>query len=160
MSANIPSVATTGFANATLYDVHRPSYPPSAVESLLTNLRVSGFKGACILDLGAGTGKFAQLLAERDEEFDVVAVEPHEGMRRELERKGLNRVKVLKGTASRMPLETGEVDGVVVAQVGFLISAVYSCTWRIPYCKYLDDNGSFYIRHFIGRLDYCVNLRA
>lgn len=121
MSPNIPSVATTGFANATLYDAHRPSYPPSAIESLLTNLHVSGLRGACLLDLGAGTGKFTELLAERDEEFDIVAVEPHEGMRRELERKGLSRVRVLEGTASGMPLETGEVDGVVVAQVGFFV---------------------------------------
>ncbi len=119
MPSNIPSVATAGFANATLYDAHRPSYPPPAIGSLLTNLRVSGLHGARILDLGAGTGKFTELLTERDERFEIIAVEPHEQMRRELESKGLSRVKVVEGTASRMPLESGEVDGVVVAQVGF-----------------------------------------
>lgn len=118
----IPPAATAGFANAAFYDAHRPSYPAPAIDSLLTNLLRPPVRGGTrILDLGAGTGKFTELLAERDEGFEIVAVEPHEGMRRELERKeGLRRrrVRVLGGSAAGMPLVgTGDVDAVVVAQV-------------------------------------------
>ena len=134
MPTSIPSVAATGFANASKYDAHRPSFPQPAVESLLTNLRVSGVKGACILDLGAGTGKFTELLAQRDEGFEIIAVEPHGGMRKELERKGLRGVKLMEGSAEKMSVETGEVDAVVVAQVGldydtswFLVPEVLNC---------------------------------
>ncbi len=119
MSPQIPSVALTGFANASFYDLHRPSYPLSAVSVLLAHLRVSGVRNAKILDLAAGTGKFTELLAKRDENFKIAAVEPHEGMRKELDRKGLNGVKVMDGNATGMPMGKGEVDAAVVAQVGF-----------------------------------------
>ena len=116
----IPSVALTGFANAPSYDLHRPSYPPSAVSALLAHLRVSGVRNAKIVDIGAGTGKFTELLANREEEFEIVAVEPHERMRRELERKGLRGVSVVDGNAKRIAVGRGEAEAVVVAQVGFL----------------------------------------
>lgn len=118
MSAPLADVAVTGFAAASSYDLHRPSYPPEAVQQLLARLNVAGRQGARILDLAAGTGKFTQLLAERAERFELVAVEPHKGMRGELEKKGLNSVTVLEGDATRVPLEDGSVDAVVVAQVG------------------------------------------
>ena len=80
---------------------------------------MNGIRNAKILDLAAGTGKFTELLANREEEFEIVAVEPHEGMRKELERKRLNGVKVMDGNATGMPVGTWEVDAAVVAQVGF-----------------------------------------
>lgn len=118
MTASLADVAITGFAAASSYDIHRPSYPLEAVQQLLTRLNVAGRQGARILDLAAGTGKFTQLLAEREERFEVVAVEPHEGMRSELEKKGLRNVTILEGDATRVPLEDGSVDAVIVAQVG------------------------------------------
>lgn len=118
MTAPVAEVAITGFAAASLYDLHRPSYPPEAVQKLLTRLNVAGRKGARILDLAAGTGKLTQLLAERNEGFKVVAVEPHEGMRGELEKKRLNNVTILEGDAKNVPLEAGSMDAVLVAQVG------------------------------------------
>jgi tRNA G46 methylase TrmB len=57
------------------------------VERLLTNLSVSGQKNARIVDLGCRTGKFTVLLAARPEQFEVVAAEPHEGVREELVRR-------------------------------------------------------------------------
>lgn len=38
-----------------------------------------------------------KLLVNRYEDYEIVAVEPHEEMRRELQKKGLKVVKVLKG---------------------------------------------------------------
>lgn len=117
MAAPLVEAAITGFAAASYYDLHSPSYPPEAVQKLLTRLNVAGRQGARILDLAAGTGKFTQLLAERDEGFKLVAVEPHEDMRGELEKKGLKNVTILEGDAKRVPLEEGSVDAVIVAQV-------------------------------------------
>ena len=118
MPASIPSASIKGFQDALSYDKHRPSYPPEAVTRFLEHLQVSDVKGARIVDLAAGTGKFTELLVGRDEDFDILAVEPHSDMRKELEKKHLRGVKVLEGEASRMAgVESQSVDAVVVAQV-------------------------------------------
>lgn len=113
----IHEVATTGFDNATSYDKHRPSYSPSAVQILLENLGVANSPGARIVDLAAGTGKFTEALALREEGFDVLAVEPHESMRKTLEAKKLKGVASRTGTAESMDVEDGWADAVIVAQV-------------------------------------------
>ena len=79
---------------------------------------MKGLNGARILDLAAGTGKFTELLAKREEKFVIFAVEPHEEMREELEKKSLKSVTVLEGDAVKIPLEAQSVDAVFVAQVG------------------------------------------
>lgn len=80
MASSIPSASTKGFQNASSYDKHRPSYPLDAVTRFLKHLHVYGVKKARVLDLAAGTGKFTELLVGRDEDFDILAVEPHSGM--------------------------------------------------------------------------------
>lgn len=79
MAPSIPSASTKGFQNASSYDKHRPSYPPEAVTRFLEHLQVNGVKRARIVDLAAGTGKFTELLVGRDEDFEILAVEPHNG---------------------------------------------------------------------------------
>lgn len=74
--------------------------------------------GARVLELGAGTGKFTELLAARDEGFEVLAAEPYGEMRQSLERKGLKGVRVLDAGAEKVDgVENESCDGVVVAQV-------------------------------------------
>lgn len=108
--------------NASSYEHHRPSYPPEAVDSLLTHLQVQGLKGARIVDLASGTGKLTELLANRTEEYEIICVEPHKGMRDELLKKNLKGVTVSAGEASRMlGIENQSVDAVVAAQVSFII---------------------------------------
>ena len=108
----------TGFAAAAAYDAYRPTYPPKALSELLTHLDVAGVKSARIMDLAAGTGKFTELLSARDEEYDILAVEPHEEMRQQLRKKNLKGVRVLDGTAESMPaVKDGEVAAVVASQV-------------------------------------------
>ena len=117
MSSQVLSASTKGFANANSYDRHRPSYPAEAVDSLLKHLQVQGVKGARIVDLAAGTGKFTELLANRDESFDIMAVEPHNQMREELKRKILSNVEVINGEASNIKgIEIQSVDAVIAAQ--------------------------------------------
>lgn len=109
--------ANSGFAASAIYDLHRPSYPAEAVESLLRSLKVSGIKKARLLDLGAGTGKFTELLAGREEEYEILAVEPHPNMRAELARKNLPRVNVVEGGAEKMAVDSHRAHAVIVAQV-------------------------------------------
>ena len=123
--------AQSGFAAASAYDAHRPSYPAEAVSQLLDALKVTGVDGAKVLELAAGTGKFTELLSKRPENYSIIAVEPHDGMRQELEKKGLERVEVYKGTADSMPeVADGSVAALVAAQVGmslWWISVSDSC---------------------------------
>jgi len=109
-------IADSGFAQAATYDAHRPSFPAKTVAVLLENLRVAGRQGATVVDLAAGTGKFTELLARQDEQFNVIAVEPQKDMRGVLQEKKLKGVSVKEGLSTSIPLDSGSVDAVVVAQ--------------------------------------------
>jgi ubiquinone/menaquinone biosynthesis C-methylase UbiE len=124
-TAIIHASATTGFADATSYDTHRPSYPPEAVEKLLAHVGLAGdgHAGARIIDLAAGTGKLTELLAARPEGYEVLAVEPHDGMRGTLEAKKLRGVTSRSGTATDIAgVEDEWANVVVAAQVGVFLS--------------------------------------
>ncbi|KAF7545858.1 hypothetical protein G7Z17_g8839 [Cylindrodendrum hubeiense] len=113
----IHDAASKGFHNALSYDAHRPSYGDAAVSSLLKHLNLEGKPHSRIVDLGAGTGKFTEVLAARPEEFEIVAVEPLDSMRETLAEKRLKGVETRAGTASKMDtIETGWADGCIVAQ--------------------------------------------
>ena len=114
----IKARAQKGFEDGANYDKYRPSYSASATEELLQQCRVSGRKHAKILDLAAGSGKFTEVLAGRPEEYGIIAVEPHNGMRKVLEEKRLPRTIVQSGKADAIPLADESVDAVTVAQVG------------------------------------------
>lgn len=120
MAYPIGQQALSGFTNAAFYDAHRPSYPLTAVETLLKALHVLDMKNARILEIGAGTGKFTSILAARKEDFEIVAVEPHAEMRGVLDGKGFKGVKVVEGNAESLgTVEDGWADGLIVAQVSF-----------------------------------------
>ena len=122
MTSTIASAVQKGFTNASSYDQHRPSYPPEAVEELLKHLHVDGRTAARIVDLAAGTGKFTELLAAREEGYEILAIEPQADMRKELATKDLKGVTVMEGDAVKMPVESQTVDAVVTAQVGWFYS--------------------------------------
>jgi ubiquinone/menaquinone biosynthesis C-methylase UbiE len=121
MTSNHPSPlsekAVAGFANAASYDRHRPSYPSEAVTLLLKAVGVHGFQRSRVIDLAAGTGIFTELLAVREEQFDILAVEPHDEMRAQLTRKALKNVEIADGSSSSIPVEDNSVDAVFAAQV-------------------------------------------
>lgn len=119
----LPDAANKGFFGASHYDTYRPSYPPEAVEKLLSNLSISRVKNAKIVDLACGTGKFTELLLKRDEDFELVAIDPHKEMREELVKKKASgkvqgNLKVLDGSATEMPVEDEWADACIAAQVG------------------------------------------
>lgn len=89
------------------YDRYRPGFPADAVTAIVPGrVRVA-------LDLGAGTGKFTELLRGRAER--VIAVDPSLSMLDVLRGK-LPDVECLQGTAERIPVADGAVDVVTVAQ--------------------------------------------
>ena len=66
-----------------------------------------------MLDLAAGTGKLTQAIVAAG--ASVVAVEPLEGMREQLQA-ALPEVPALDGSAEQIPLEDASVDAVLVGQ--------------------------------------------
>jgi SAM-dependent methyltransferase len=92
---------------AEAYERGRPGYAEEALDAL--GLPAS----AVVLDLAAGTGKLTRQLVPRFAR--VLAVEPLEGMRAQLERI-VPGAEVLAGTAESIPLEDDAVDAVFVGE--------------------------------------------
>jgi SAM-dependent methyltransferase len=92
---------------AAAYERGRPSYPPEAIDWLLSP------DAHDVLDLGAGTGKLTIRLVERG--LHVVAVDPIPEML-ELLSASLPDTPALLGTAEDIPLPDNSVDSVLVAQ--------------------------------------------
>ncbi|MCK3768945.1 methyltransferase domain-containing protein [Microbacterium aerolatum] len=89
------------------YDRYRPGFPDAAAADIVPQ------RLDAVLDLGAGTGKFTELLVSRADR--VVAVEPSVAMLEVLRAK-LPSVEALAGGAEEIPLPDDAVDAVTVAQ--------------------------------------------
>jgi SAM-dependent methyltransferase len=104
--------AAVGFGRAAeAYDRGRPDYPASAVDHLLSVLKIG--PQSRVVELGAGTGKFTAYLVATGTQ--VVAVEPVGSMRERLAVR-LPKVQIIDGTAESIPLPSQSVDAVVAAQ--------------------------------------------
>ncbi|OKH27116.1 class I SAM-dependent methyltransferase [Chroogloeocystis siderophila] len=86
------------------YEKYRPIYPASAIDTILSGLESPTQITA--VDVGAGTGIGARLLADRG--VRVVAIEPNEDMRRAATPH--EGVDFLAGTAEQTPLKNASVD--------------------------------------------------
>ena len=96
---------------ADVYERSRPSYPQEAIDWIAAKLGLGS--GTTVLDLGAGTGKLTRTLVETGAR--VIAVEPGNAMRAELER-ALPDVEALRGAAEDIPLPDQSVDCIAVGQ--------------------------------------------
>jgi SAM-dependent methyltransferase len=104
--------AARGFDRAAEdYERGRPEYPATAIELLVSELRIG--PGSTIVDLAAGTGKLTRALVPTGAE--LIAVEPVPGMRAQLGR-AVPSAEVRTGTAEAIPVADGTVDAVLVAQ--------------------------------------------
>ena len=108
--------------------------------------------GLTVLDLGAGTGRFATLLAET---FDarVVAVEPSEKMRAEAERhSGHPRVVYRDGAATAIPSADAAVDFAFLSMMIHHVPDIAACARELY--RVVRPDGLVFIRNvFAGRLD-------
>ncbi|MGL3151873.1 class I SAM-dependent methyltransferase [Microbacterium sp. A82] len=89
------------------YERYRPGFPDAAAGVIIPT------RVAAVLDLGAGTGKFTELLTDRAER--VFAVEPSLAML-DILRAKLPEVEAIVGGAENVPLPDAAVDAVTVAQ--------------------------------------------
>jgi SAM-dependent methyltransferase len=109
---DLHNAALQGFSRAAPNYVRgRPGYPDELLLWLRQRLQLG--PQSTVVDLGAGTGKFSQLLLRTG--ADVVAVEPVDAMRAQL-LDSISGLSVIAGTAQSMPLESASVDAVVCAQ--------------------------------------------
>lgn len=104
----IEPTARRGFTKGVdAYERGRPSYPAAAVDLIVRELGIG--PGTTVVDVGAGTGKFTELLLATGAR--VIAVEPVEAMRTRI-----TGADVRDGTAEALPLGDGEADAAVAAQ--------------------------------------------
>ena len=96
---------------ADVYERARPGYPAEAVAWITDRLDLR--PGRTVLDLGAGTGKLTRALLETGAR--VVAVEPGDAMRAELERAAPGAA-ALRGSAEDIPLPSASVDAIAIGQ--------------------------------------------
>ena len=110
------------------YERARPDYPDEAVAWLATELRIG--PESDVLDLAAGTGKLTRQIAKLGAR--VVAVEPDEPMRVELQRI-VPGVEALAGKAEAIPLPDASVDAVTCAQAfhWFAADEALREMWRV-----------------------------
>lgn len=112
MTAKVNEVAKGSYdTNHQLYDKVRPGFIPAAVDYLVKSLDVK--EGGRVVDLAAGTGKFTRAIADRG--FDLVAVEPSEGMIASF-RKNFPDIPCEQGDSYHIPLDDESADGITVAQ--------------------------------------------
>jgi SAM-dependent methyltransferase len=96
---------------ADVYERARPGYPPEAVGWIADRLDVR--PNRIVLDLGAGTGKLTRSLV--DTGARVIAVEPGDAMRAELER-AVPHAEAMRGSAEDIPLPDASVDAIAIGQ--------------------------------------------
>ena len=106
-----PAAADGFAAGAEAYQHARPDYPAALGPWLGEALGLA--PGRVVVDLGAGTGKFAPLLSATGAR--LIAVEPVAAMRAQLTAAHPD-VEALAGDAERLPLADASVDAIVCAQ--------------------------------------------
>lgn len=96
------------------YVASRPDYPDALFEALLKLGAL--FDGACIADIGAGTGLFTQGLLHRG--YRVTAAEPNAAMRQaaEMRLSGYRKYTSVDGSGENSTLPDDSIDLVTVAQ--------------------------------------------
>ncbi len=108
----VHSAARAGFSVRTdNYVSGRPGYPRAVRDWLKVELGLG--PGRRVLDLGAGSGKFTQPLAETGSR--VAAVEPSEAMRTAFAKR-FPDIPCLAGTATQLPYANGVFDVVTCGQ--------------------------------------------
>lgn len=79
---SVHPVAQKGFgSDSSNYDSARPDHQAPAVSKLLENLAIP--RGGRVVEIGSGTGKFTAHLLNRNENWEIICVEPSDVLLRE-----------------------------------------------------------------------------
>eukprot|EP01095_Lingulamoeba_sp_RSL-Kostka_P006057 TRINITY_DN1867_c0_g1_i1.p1 TRINITY_DN1867_c0_g1~~TRINITY_DN1867_c0_g1_i1.p1 ORF type:complete len:275 (+),score=83.44 TRINITY_DN1867_c0_g1_i1:194-1018(+) len=124
---SVHKVSEKGFnAQVDVYSKARPSYTKSCSESLLKNVGVLSYdnEGEVVIDndkkileIGAGTGKFTEILVNYIKPENYVAVEPSEGMVDKFkEIFGSRNYDIIKSDATSLPFDDESIDVILMAQ--------------------------------------------
>lgn len=112
MTNSIHQFAKKGFEISTdAYERGRPEYPTEAIDFMINEFELD--KSRMVADLGAGTGKFTNLINKSGAK--IFAIEPVEGMRKKFSTILLD-IEILNGTVEQIPLNDNNLNAVVVAQ--------------------------------------------
>ena len=97
---------------AEVYANARPSYPPEAIDYIRNLVSPS----AIFADIGAGTGKFTELIAKHG--HNIFAVEPNTDMLKQLAvtLSSYSNAKVIAGPAENTTLPNNSIDIIICAQ--------------------------------------------
>jgi SAM-dependent methyltransferase len=110
--SDLHSIAAEGFGrDAHIYARGRPGFPTDSLGWLEQDLKVG--PGKTVLELGAGTGKFTELLSRT--RADIVAIDPMPVMLQQLPLE-LPGVRALRGSAQSLPIASAIADAVICAQ--------------------------------------------
>jgi 16S rRNA A1518/A1519 N6-dimethyltransferase RsmA/KsgA/DIM1 with predicted DNA glycosylase/AP lyase activity len=104
---------TEGFTGkAKAYAAARPGYPDEAINYICSLVPAN----AVFADIGAGTGKFTELIAQCG--FEIYAVEPNADMREQLvvTLAQFPNAEIIIGTAEKSTLPDRSVDVITCAQ--------------------------------------------
>lgn len=138
MAISTSNVASASrFANrAENYARYRPGYPDEIFEFLEKEMSLN--TSDCIVDIGSGTGLFAEPLLKRG--HHVVCIEPNEEMRKAGEERlrKYPAFESMQSTAEHTELTENSVDLITVAQTFHWIDPVAA---RIECQRVLKENG-------------------
>jgi len=104
---------TEGFTGkAQAYATTRPRYPDEAINYICSLVPT----GAVFADIGAGTGKFTELIARCG--YELFAIEPNDDMREQLAitLASFQNVKIINSTAEKTTLQEKSVDVITCSQ--------------------------------------------
>lgn len=101
------------------YAIYRPSYPVALIDDFMKKLHMQkkNTSQIVIADIGAGTGKFTELLLERG--YSVIAIEPNLEMiskLNQLKERYPHSLDVIVASAEHTRLSAKSVDVIVCAQ--------------------------------------------
>lgn len=99
---------------AAIYVKHRPTYPPELIQYIQQHTRLTA--GATAADIGAGTGIFSALIAEKVQQ--LYCIEPNDAMRQQCQQylSSYHNCHIIAGTAETTGLPDGSIDVISVAQ--------------------------------------------